>query len=155
MAVTAVRCQTILPLARSTASTSKRCSSPAAAPPPATPRPPAEASDFFPVGTAVVRKSLSPAATGVECPRPGISIFQRTFAASLHVSGTFADVAPVCSGPRQCGQAAFAGPDCAIMTTGAEMSEEREAKGKSGHHSSLAYFGGGLAMWAASAPGGA
>ena len=69
---------------RSIARTSKRCSSPASAPPPARPRP--LGGDPLPVGTAVVRNIRCPAITGVECPRPGIGSCQRMLLAP-HVTG--------------------------------------------------------------------
>ena len=55
---------------------------------------------------AVVKNSRLPATTGVDMPRQGISIFQRTFCVSLNVSGTGPGATPVCDGPRQWGQEA-------------------------------------------------
>src|SRR5829696_6087235 len=48
--------------------------------------------------------------TGVDEPRPGISIFQRTFFVSLHsVGGLAVADTPVAAGPRHCGQKRSAG----------------------------------------------
>src|ERR1035441_5726485 len=81
--------QSCLPVLRSKASTSNFCSAWGPPPPPyPPPLPPGPgrgggagaaggaAAGALPVGTAVVRKSLSPQITGEECPFPGTSTFQ-------------------------------------------------------------------------------
>jgi hypothetical protein len=51
----------------------------------------------------------SPSITGVECPRPGNSVFHMTLLVSLNVSGSFAmDATPCPEGPRHSGQSAAA-----------------------------------------------
>jgi len=60
-----------------------------------------------PVLTAVVTKILSPHSTGLELPRPGISVFQRTFCVSLQCSGASPIAMPSAAGPRQYGQSPF------------------------------------------------
>ena len=64
-------------------------------------------------GTAVSTNRRSPHTTGEPDPRPGISIFQRTFFVSLHSAGGSARLdTPVAYGPRHCGQyASPAGSD--------------------------------------------
>src|SRR5687767_8564194 len=55
--------------------------------------------------TAVVTKTRLPQTTGLECPLPGSGVFQRTFFASPHSSGSpFSAETPEPSGPRHCGQ---------------------------------------------------
>src|SRR5262245_1173794 len=56
------------------------------------------------VGTAVVRKILSPQITGVEKPRPGIAIFHLIFFVSLNSTGAAPFATPLKKGPRHCGQ---------------------------------------------------
>src|SRR5712691_2787934 len=55
------------------------------------------------VGTAVVRKILSPQSTGEECPRPGIVAFHLIFSVSLQRSGASVRAIPLSSGPRHFG----------------------------------------------------
>src|SRR5688572_22748188 len=135
--VVAVCFQIVLPVARSIAITSKRCSSstspPPRRPPPRPPRPakpprppppppgwpPAAASGggsaavtasgLRPVGTAVVTKMRSPQMTGLEWPRPSMATFHATFDVSLHFVGAVPVATPVCAGPRQCGHQAAVG----------------------------------------------
>src|SRR6185295_9061549 len=57
--------------------------------------------------TAVVMKTLLPQTIGLECPRPGISVFQRMlvdFSASQTVGGLLPSAMPVALGPRNEGQ---------------------------------------------------
>jgi hypothetical protein len=63
--------------------------------------------------------------TGVDQPRSGIGVFQRTFSVSLHVSGrptgsepSGDETCPLLNGPRNSGQSArAAGTNCETMTT--------------------------------------
>src|SRR5437868_5867881 len=59
----------------------------------------------MPTGTAVMRYTRSPHTTGEAEPRPGTSIFQRTFFVSLHsIGGCAVFETPVANGPRHCPQ---------------------------------------------------
>src|SRR4029434_9182944 len=60
----------------------------------------------LPVWTAVVRNTLSPQITGVEKPRPGISVFHLMFFVSLQVVGASPRAIPFRYGPRHSGQCA-------------------------------------------------
>ena len=80
------------------------------------PRPPSSSSGggaagFGSVGTAVVRKRLSPYTIGVETPRPGSATFQRTPFSSLHTRAAAPGATPFALGPRQCGQCAASSPE--------------------------------------------
>src|SRR5215218_7784030 len=81
--------------------------------------------------TAVVTKTRLPQTTGLEWPLPGSGVFQRTFFASLHSSGSpFSAETPEPSGPRHCGQ--FVSPPAAEVeeteSTSAVMREARKTK---------------------------
>jgi hypothetical protein len=53
----------------------------------------------------VVRKMRPPQTTGELCPRPGISVFQRTFFCEFHSEGrSFSEETPFEPGPRHWGQ---------------------------------------------------
>src|SRR5215470_20365934 len=52
-----------------------------------------------------VRKTFLSQIIGCENPRPGISVFHKTFFVSLHSVGRFfSSETPCASGPRHCGQ---------------------------------------------------
>jgi hypothetical protein len=53
---------------------------------------------------AVVTKTKSPHTMGLEFPRPGMSVFQRTFSVALQVTGASPTAIPSATGPRQYGQ---------------------------------------------------
>src|SRR5207302_1792938 len=55
------------------------------------------------VGTAVVRKILSPQTTGEEWPRPGIVAFHLVFSVSLQRSGASVRAIPSSDGPLHLG----------------------------------------------------
>src|SRR5262245_52832347 len=63
---------------------------------------------------AVVRKIRLPQITGVEKPRPGISIFHLIFFVSLNSTGAAVRATPLKKGPRHCGQ--WAGSELAEPT---------------------------------------
>jgi len=54
-----------------------------------------------PVLMAVVTNTKSPQTTGLEWPRPGISVFQRTFSVALQRTGASPGATPSADGPRQ------------------------------------------------------
>src|SRR5262249_31597848 len=82
----AVRSQITLPVDRSIAITTNRCTSLRWMRPLGS----CDAAPRARFGTAVITNSRSPHTTGVPEPRPGISIFQRTFLVSLHSTGGLA-----------------------------------------------------------------
>src|SRR5262249_39362558 len=61
-----------------------------------------------PVGTAVVRKILSPQMMGEENPRPGTRTRHATFLLSPHSRGASPRAIPLLLGPRQRGQSSSA-----------------------------------------------
>src|ERR1051326_4681736 len=73
-------------------------------------------------GTALVTKMRSPQITGLECPRPGISVFHSTcspFSPSHSVGGAPLPI-PLAPGPRNWGQLESA----AVATAAARKSVE-------------------------------
>src|SRR4029079_11253347 len=112
----AVRSQTTLPVLRSSATTRNLCVCRGFLPPcgACTSAPVAAA------GTAVSKNTRSPQTIGDADPRPGISVFHRTFFVSLHSTGGSAVFdTPVAWGPRHWGQyfsAAVSGAACATVS---------------------------------------
>src|SRR5262245_1026338 len=93
----AVRSQMTWPLFRSSAITTNRCRGCGCTPPCGV----WEAVPVRPAGIAVSTNTLSPHTTGEADPRPGISVFQRTFFVSLHsIGGSAVRETPVAYGPR-------------------------------------------------------
>ena len=58
------------------------------------------------MAVTVVRKTRLPQTTGLDQPRPGMSVTHSTFSVVLHVSGRFglSATAAFMVGPRKCGQ---------------------------------------------------
>ena len=76
----------------------------------------------------VVRKTRLPQTTGLDQPRPGISVTHSTFSVVLHVSGRFglSATAAFMVGPRKCGQ--LSPPPAGCASAAAEASDTSPRK---------------------------